>query len=209
MCMMPKEKWIVVYRFLFVFTCLCGIILGILDRSSDSFMGNGTALNFYTLQSNIWVLVLETYLLLKSIFSIRTDRNSFPNEKSKFGANLAKQDDSYWNVEVIKYILTVAIILTYLVYWLMLAPFLKAEYVWKPSNFLLHGTTPLMMLLDFLLLDREKNLPAHAIVLTVIPALVYFIFAFVRAEVSSVRLTLGSRYPYWFMDVDAFRLVWK
>ena len=206
---MQNKKVIVMYRLFFVLTCLSGIILGLLDKSSDSFMGNGTALNFYTLQSNIWVLVLEAYLLFKAFFDVLWENKSHEDKKSNFEANLALESASPWNDAVLKYVFTVSIILTYLVYWFMIAPFLKVGYVFKPVNFLLHGTTPIMMFLDFVLLDRDKKVPKRALILAPIPALYYFIFALVRAEVSSITLTLGSRYPYWFMDVDIFRMVGK
>lgn len=182
---MQNVKVVIGYRFFFVFICTIGVIFGILDKSADSFMGSGTALYFYTLQSNIWVLLLEVYLLFKSILK----------------SNLTS------NEEAVKYVVTVAIVLTYLVYWLMIAPFLNDTLVVKPHNFILHGICPLMMLLDFLVFDREVMISKRATYLTLIPALYYFIFTYIRAEVSPVRLTLGSRYPYWFLDIDTFRLV--
>lgn len=60
---MKKEKIIFAYRLFFLFLCLTGIYLNIIDKSIP-FMGNGTCLNFYTLQSNVWVFILELGLLI-------------------------------------------------------------------------------------------------------------------------------------------------
>lgn len=200
---MQKAKIVIGYRFFFVLICALGVILGILDKSADSFMGSGTALYFYTLQSNIWVLLLEVYLLFKSIFTLKTSSITSYDKKSILEGNLTSHEVA------IKYVVTVAIVLTYLVYWLMIAPFLNDGMVIKSHNFILHGICPIMMLLDYLFFDREGKLSRRAIGLALIPALYYFIFTYVRAEISDVRLTLGSRYPYWFLDIDTFRLVGK
>lgn len=105
---------------------------------------------------------------------------------------------------VLKYIVTVAISLTFLVYWSMLAPYLDTNYLTMLSNILVHAVTPILMMIDFFLFDRNFKLRKRAVLLTLIPPLYYLIFSLIRAEISSTTLTAGSRYPYWFIDVDLF-----
>lgn len=190
--MMKEWKVSIVYRLFFILICFSGVWLGLTDDEEDAFMGQGTAINFYTLQSNIWVLTLETYLLLHAMWH-RTKKTS----------------KSPWNIGVFKYIFTVSIMLTFFVYWFMLAPYIAPKDILKPSNLLLHAFSPILMLLDFLFFDREYVVPQNAMLLSLIPAIYYLMFILIRAEVSPVALTLGSRYPYWFMDVDAFRMDWQ
>ena len=185
---MRKEKIIITYRLFFSLLCLTGIYLNIIDKSMP-FMGNGTCLNFYTLQSNIWVLILEIGLI---IFTIMKNRGYI------------KKEIIYENMMVLKYMVTVAISLTFLVYWSMLAPYLDTNYLTMLSNILVHGIIPILMMIDFFLFDKEIYLRKRAIFLTLIPPLYYLIFSLIRAEISPTRLTAGSRYPYWFIDVDLF-----
>ena len=217
---MEKAKITILYRVILVAVCLSGIILSALDKRSDTFMGEGTSINFYTLQSNIWALALESFLLFYAVFHDRRRNDTSFNRKSKFEAFLSQRKaypskstltlvsamNMPWNISVFKLIFTTAIMLTFLIYWFLLAPFFPLSYVFQPANLLVHGFTPILVLLDYLLFDQSFLIPKRAIFLTLIPALYYFIFTLIRAEISEVMLTFGSRYPYWFMDLDAFRV---
>ena len=58
-----------ILRIIFIAICCIGIYTNIIDTNADAFMGNGTALNFYTIQSNILVLVTQVILLVYDLFS--------------------------------------------------------------------------------------------------------------------------------------------
>ena len=185
---MPNERIIITYRLFFSLLCSTGIYLNIIDKTMP-FMGNGTSLNFYTLQSNIWVFLLEVSLIIFMTIS---------------HTNLKRDNKIYENLIVLKYMVTVAISLTFLVYWSMLAPYLDGSYLRLISNILVHGITPVLMMIDFFLFDKDIYLKKKVISLTLIPPLYYLIFSLIRAEISTTTLTAGSRYPYWFIDVDLF-----
>ena len=150
-------------------------------------MGNGTALNFYTLQSNLWVFILELVLLVLTIIE-DVKQVSIIKEK----------------MVVLKFVMTVAILVTFIVYWSMLAPYVAQKNVLALSNVILHAISPILMLVDFLVFDREYTFKKNNVYLTIIPLLYYLIFAMVRAEISDTVFTQGSRYPYWFIDIDTF-----
>lgn len=178
---------VILYRAIFIVICAFGIYLGIFDNSMDSFMGNGTALNYYTLQSNIWVLILEIFLFVFSLIEYKNDKKIIGEKMIMF-----------------KFIVTVAITLTFVVFWCMLAPYLGIKYVFTLSNIFVHTLTPILMIIDFFVYDKEIQLKKKFIPYTIIPPLYYFIFVVIRAKISDVALTAGSRYPYWFIDLDAF-----
>ena len=102
---MNLKRVIILYRIIFVFLCGLGLILSLTSKSKDEFMGNGTALNFYTLQSNLWVFILELVLLVLTIIE-DVKQVSIIKEK----------------MVVLKFVMTVAILVTFIVYWSMLAP---------------------------------------------------------------------------------------
>lgn len=184
---MNLKRVIILYRIIFVFLCGLGLILSLTSKSKDEFMGNGTALNFYTLQSNLWVFILELVLLVLTIIE-DVKQVSIIKEK----------------MVVLKFVMTVAILVTFIVYWSMLAPYVAQKNVLALSNVILHAISPILMLVDFLVFDREYTFKKNNVYLTIIPPLYYLIFAMVRAEISDTVFTQGSRYPYWFIDIDTF-----
>lgn len=184
---MNLKKVVILYRVIFIFLCGLGLILSLTSKSTDEFMGNGTALNFYTLQSNLWVFILELVLLLLTIIE-DVKQVSIIKEK----------------IVVLKFVMTVAILVTFIVYWSMLAPYVAQKNVLALSNVILHAISPILMLVDFLVFDREYTFKKNNVYLTIIPPLYYLIFAMVRAEISDTVFTQGSRYPYWFIDIDTF-----
>lgn len=184
---MNLKKVVILYRVIFIFLCGLGLILSLTSKSTDEFMGNGTALNFYTLQSNLWVFILELVLLLLTIIE---DVKQISIIKEK--------------MVVLKFVMTVAILVTFIVYWSMLAPYVAQKNVLALSNVILHAISPILMLVDFLVFDREYTFKKNNVYLTIIPPLYYLIFAMVRAEISDTVFTQGSRYPYWFIDIDTF-----
>lgn len=184
---MNLKKVVILYRVIFIFLCGLGLILSLTSKSTDEFMGNGTALNFYTLQSNLWIFILELVLLLLTIIE-DVKQVSIIKEK----------------MIVLKFVMTVAILVTFIVYWSMLAPYVAQKNVLALSNVILHAISPILMLVDFLVFDREYTFKKNNVYLTIIPPLYYLIFAMVRAEISDTVFTQGSRYPYWFIDIDTF-----
>lgn len=184
---MNLKKVVILYRVIFIFLCGLGLILSLTSKSTDEFMGNGTALNFYTLQSNLWVFILELVLLLLTIIE---DVKQISIIKEK--------------MVVLKFVMTVAILVTFIVYWSMLAPYVAQKNVLALSNVILHAISPILMLVDFLVFDREYTFKKNNVYLTIIPPLYYLIFAMVRAKISDTVFTQGSRYPYWFIDIDTF-----
>ena len=72
------------------------------------------------------------------------------------------------------------------------------------SCILVHLVIPLGMIFDFLFSKDEYQVKKNDILFSLIPPVLYFIFCLIRAEISEVRLTGGSRFPYWFIDIDAY-----
>lgn len=175
-----------VARIFFIIICWIGIYTNVQMTNSDSFMGGGTALNFYTIQSNILVLLVQFILLFCSFFDL--------SDKPKILRGIV----------LLKYVTTTAIMLTFLVFWGMLAPYMDLKSLVEPSCILVHFVTPILMLLDFLRDKSDVPLKKSDAFYTIIPPVYYLIFCLVRAEISDVKLTGGSRFPYWFIDIDMF-----
>lgn len=181
-----KNKLKTIARIFFIIVCFIGVYTNIIDTNSDAFMGNGTALNFYTIQSNILVLVTEIILLITTFFSAR-----LKEKVNKF-------------LSILKYMTTVAITITLIVFWLLLAPYMEQETLLSFSCILVHFVIPLGMIADYFCGSVNYQLKKKEILYCLVPPVCYLIFCFIRANVSEVRLTGGSRFPYWFLDIDEF-----
>lgn len=100
--------------------------------------------------------------------------------------------------------LTVIISITLLVYWLVLAPRLtSSQYTpYTPDNLLLHYVTPLMVIADWFLFDRKDGYKRMDPVLWLAGPLAYLAFILVRAPLYGQIGNSGSRYPYFFLNLD-------
>ena len=113
-------------------------ILGIIFTmfSAGTFMGDNKALYYFTVQSNITIIGITI------VFLVDTIRQLFKKE-SFINQVLLK----------IKYVFTIAITITFLVFTVLLAPTLGIEYLLSYNNFSLHFIVPILAIVDFLLFD--------------------------------------------------------
>jgi hypothetical protein len=100
---------------------------------------------------------------------------------------------------------TLMITATFLVYLFMLSrtDFSMMSVSFNVANVVLHYVVPVMVILDWLLFDKKRSYRwSDPFMWAVIP-LLYLQFVFIRAEVGGVLTARGSRYPYFFLDIDA------
>ena len=100
------------------------------------------------------------------------------------------------------------ITITFLVYHLMLSGsgFAMADGItvqFSISNILLHYVVPIMVILDWFIFDRKNIFRWFDPLLWLIIPFVYFVFALIRAEFGGNLSGRNTRYPYFFIDVDA------
>ncbi|MDR0670994.1 MAG: Pr6Pr family membrane protein [Oscillospiraceae bacterium] len=96
---------------------------------------------------------------------------------------------------------TIAITLTLLVYQFMLAdtPFSMTEG--GAGNIFVHLLTPVLVILDWLLFDEKGHYRASDPLRWAIIPLCYLLYALIAAPLGVTYLG-GSRYPYFFVDID-------
>ncbi|MDD3477872.1 MAG: Pr6Pr family membrane protein [Candidatus Izemoplasmatales bacterium] len=163
-------------RKIYLVLFLLGAITGVVLQLIDSENPIQTML-YYTMMSNAAVIIY-------------------------FGVALFTKNPSVTSRSV-KAALTIAIMITFLVYHLVLAPTLTE----KPAfwgNFFVHTFTPLMTLLDYFLFDQKGVLRTKQIPYWLIAPLSYFVFANIYAILGGtfVYENSSSRYPYFFMNPD-------
>lgn len=147
---------------------------------------------YFTNLSNIAVDIILSVFLVLDIRALtgRTEIKAKPNI-----------------LYVIKFMLTISITLTFLVYMFLLAPTNEAGILHSyfdnyAGSFCVHFVTPVLAIMDFFLFDYlYRSTPMHAFYAT-IPPLVYVIYV-VIAGYSGVRWN-GTMYaPYNFLNFGA------
>jgi hypothetical protein len=144
-------------------------------------------LSFYTIQSNLVVLVFFAWLIWRT-WRARPKPPTAPNP-------------------TIKGAVTVCIALTFLVYHFVLAPTMFAmadnSFGSSPANLLVHYIVPLMTIADWLLFDPKGRLGKLDPLKWLAIPLAYFAFSLIRAQFATFAYN-GSHYPYFFIDFDQY-----
>ena len=117
---------------------IIGFIIGYIDEvHSDVFMRTGAIL-YYTVQSNIWITAIISVFLVYDIISLKKGKVvEIPN----------------W-LRLVKYIFTVAITITFIVYNFILYPGSvltnAGESYLNAHTFLLHIFVPVLAIVDYI-----------------------------------------------------------
>lgn len=160
-------------------TVLASAVLGIIlsvRGGRTAFMGGGSAFMFFTIQSNIAIaLVCAAGAVL--MISGRKVRNGWFS---------------------VKFVFTVAITLTGLVFCFVLAPTMKAK-AWNAQNILTHVTVPAAAIADFFTAGICGELRKRSVLLVTLPPLAYVIYAGI-AYIEGWEFLKGIRYPYFFLN---------
>ena len=163
-------------------------LIGVMATSlGTSGLMSGFSLLYYTVQSNIWIGVTCLVFALLKIIGYKRKNNLIPS----------------W-LYVTKYVFVVAISLTMVVFWFLLAPTLQLpSYLVSPSNLFAHTLTPITAIISFLFFDsREYQLMKKHALFSLVTPLYYIVFAIIASSSGVVFHTF--RMPYFFMDYYQF-----
>ncbi|MEG1240744.1 MAG: hypothetical protein RSD46_05325 [Oscillospiraceae bacterium] len=172
---------------------LITIIIGITGMI-DVIAGGGVEpfslrrLLYFTMQSNLAIMLLTVVFLCLHLRQLVTGRGSIPP-----------------SLLLLKYIFVVAIAVTLLAYWIIIAPNMRPMYVFTYASFSVHLFVPLLAIAEFYLWDYEVNLSRKKWLLGLLPMLCYLAFAMI-ASVSGVKFSAGYHVPYVFLDYK--KLTW-
>lgn len=163
------------------------VFLGSLGIGLELYKKGLYMLTYYTLLSNILVVGFSLYLLkamIKDYQSALTNRGLLR----------------------LKGAVTIAIMLTFLVYHFMLAPLATPEKYYQVENFLVHYIVPILFFIDWLLVDKRGQYKRlDPILWCLVPAL-YSIGALIKGYFFQIEIPgqVNSPYPYFFLNIDRF-----
>ena len=169
-------------KVLTVLSAFGGVILSLISAPEDNFSHPWKRLLYFTAQSNIWIGSVFLLLLL------------LPFKKMQKGAIWRRR------LYLFKFVFTVSITMTGLVFCFIIAPFSPVGYKpWVFCNILTHIVTPLLAIADFFIDKRRMRIYPKHIFACLLPPLIYF--SIVTALGSfNFDFGRGAPYPYFFMD---------
>jgi hypothetical protein len=179
-----------VYRSIAFILCLVGVL-----DTTGVFKGtfNGEMLLFYTTESNVLVLIMFGILIVKTALSIRREGTTGPS--------------SYF--ERLAAIVALAITVTMLGFWFLLAPtFGDTGFLFSYLNLQIHMISALLMLFEFFFFATPGKLKKQDPWFFALIPLAYFAqatvlgFSGVTYEVLAKDGGPAPRFPYFFINYD-------
>jgi hypothetical protein len=169
-----------VFRILILAACSVGLALNLFIRQSSF---HSESLIYYTNLSNLFCILYFVPLVAHMAWGNAV--TLLPRLKGAFALMMT---------------------ITMLVYHFVLmggaVPAYDGSQRWL-ANALLHYAAPAMVILDWILFDPRRVFRVFDPLLWLLIPLLYAIFTLIRAEIGGEMGGRGSRFPYFFLDVDA------
>ena len=160
-------------------------ILGIIFTSlSTQFMGGLSVFLFFTVQSNIFIILMALITIVDEVMILIRHR-SFMNQVLYY----------------LKFVATIAITITFLVFFTMLAPLMGRDYLLSFKNFSLHAIVPILAIVDFFLFDTGIDISYPKPLIGAAMPLYYVIFVYVGVPLN-FRYGPDLKFPYFFLDYE-------
>lgn len=158
-----------------VLSAVIGTIISYL-AGRDSFMGGSRVFMYFTIQSNIAIAIICAigfYYMFKD-----------------------KAISKAWYI--IKFVGTVSITLTGVVFGFVLAPTLGAD-AWNIQNTLTHLVVPVVAVIDFFVTSDVLRVEKKNALFVIIPPILYAIYAGI-GYVNNWQFAENANYPYFFLN---------
>jgi len=116
----------------------------------------------------------------------------------------------------------VNVLVTFIVFWALLAQMLSIEYLMSFENIAVHGLTPLLVLADYILFTKSRHLKYRDVYYTCIFPLFYVVFTSIAGLAGYTYHYIATfdtpwdaapasiapvRFPYFFLDFDRLGLL--
>ena len=159
-----------------------------------------SAFMFYTIQSNLLAIVLFAMLAVRTAKSLHEGARGTNGWYPRF-----------------EMVCVVNVLLTFIVFWTLLAHILSMDYLMSFENIAVHGLTPLLVLADYMLFTEARHLNYRDVFYTCIFPLFYVIFTSIAGLAGYVYHYVATfenywdaapssiapvRFPYFFLDFD-------
>lgn len=160
-------------------TIVVGAIVGVVlsHYNARGFMGGNSTFLYFTIQSNLWIAILDIVAL----------------------AMMARGGCSRRWYSLAQLIFTVSITLTGVVFCFVLAPTMAPGTAFGPANVLTHVVVPVAAVIDFVVCRKSYTFQRKDALFPTLPALYYLGFASI-GYVLDWPFGEGVNYPYFFLN---------
>lgn len=165
----------------------CVSALAVLLTFDVFYVGQGASalswdfLKFYTNLSNYFVFAVSVIVLADNVKRVYAGERYGYNRK----------------IRTFKFMTTVMILVTFLVYCILLGDPLSANFWRNLGNLSYHVAAPVLFILDYILFDEHKTVSVFAPLYSLVIPLVYVAYTFILGAAIP-----GFEYPYFFLDVN-------
>lgn len=180
-----KPFWTLLFKTIVIILAVVGIV----DTATASMFMAGGVLLYFTIQSNIAIAFICFVFLLFDIISLFKKKTvEIPR----------------W-LYISKFLCTVAITLTFLVFWLILVPTfprgMLGTYLKSLGNLCCHTFVPIFAILDWLFFDRGYRSKKNDYLWGTAMPLYYLLFSMI-AGIAGADFGGGSKFPYFFLNYE-------
>lgn len=146
----------------------------------------------FTYFTNLSNVAIDVALLMSLVYDVKILKGT-------------RSDKPNW-MYIFKYMMTISITITFLVYMFLLAPatqggVLHAYFAYGATSFCVHFFTPVVAIIDFFIYDYEYKSNLKHILYAITPPLVYIVFVVVLASFGVHWGTMKA--PYNFLNFGA------
>lgn len=163
---------------------IVGILGIILTAKSTDFMGGSVIFNYFTVQSNIFAILMALIFLCNEVILLAF-KKSFTNQVLLY----------------CKFAATIAVTLTFIVFFTMLAPLVGINYLLSFNNFSLHAVVPILSIVDFILFDTDIKITYPKSLIGTAMPLYYVFFVYIGVPLN-FRYGENIKFPYFFMNYE-------
>ena len=181
-----RKIFSIVLKYLIALTSLLGVTLSLFFAQRDNYSFWYKRLYYFTGQSNIWIGI--TCLVLAIMLTVK---------------HATKKDFVKNYMYTLKFVFTISITITGLVFCTLLAPFAAGEInAWSFSSLLTHVFTPILAIIDFFVDDFAYIFSKKHLFFSTLPPLLYMIFSMILS-LFNVDFGRGLAYPYFFLNIKS------
>lgn len=172
---LPQKIVSIILKAIIVISATWGVVISA-SASSSSFMGGDTVFMYFTIQSNILIALI---CLIGAILIL-----------------INRVSNKVWHI--IKYVGTVSITLTGVVFCFVLAPTMARD-AWSLGNVLTHVIVPLASIIDFFVVSTIMSIRKINVLWVTVPPILYAIYSGI-GYVRGWEFIDGYNYPYFFLN---------
>ena len=181
---MRKKVVKLIYKIIMVACVILALCITVPKRKAEQFW-------FFTVQTNLFVAIIQTILIISIIFKMCGKELTFT--KSKIFSKL-------------RLLTSFFITITFIIYCFVLAPcgmiFSGKTFaeMFDFRNILLHIVVPVLAFVDYVLFCPKNTVSYKQIWVFLIYPAIYTLLVYLRVIFGGSSFVSGSKYPYFFFD---------